>query len=580
MIDAYKSFWLTLQGWTGWQKDWLHGNFSTLDPEDIEKNITNSIKVLSKCGKTFKDYPDYLKIVNQTKNEIELFKPNIPLVQSLRNPGMKERHWQKLMDELGTEIFKEKDYTLNGLLELGLVGKMDIIGKICEVAGKEFLIQSALDKMESEWKNVVLELCPYKNTGTYVCKLAEEVMRLLDDHIVMTQSMNFSPFKKFFQDRITIWDNRLRLVQELLDALLACQRNWLYLEPIFNSEDINQQLPTESKRFIAVDKSWRKIMSNAKNQSRVIEFCSDHKLLDVLKDANKTFEVVSKGLSLYLDSKRLGFPRFFFLSDDELLQILSQSKSPVAVQPHLRKCFENISKLTFGENNLISAMTSSEGETVNFSEAFYPEGNVEDWLLKVEDMMRLSIKTVLKRALVDYLKVPRKEWVQKWCGQVVIAISQMYWTIDVSEALSKNTINNLPKAMHSQLNSIIELVQGELPPISRMILGDLIVIDVHARDVVQNLVKSGVQSENDFEWMSQLRYYWQDEELLIKIVNATFRYGYEYLGNTGRLVITPLTDRCYLTLTMAMNLNMGGAPAGNFLLFNLRSCRNWQDRNG
>ena len=76
----------------------------------------------------------------------------------------------------------------------------------------------------------------------------------------------------------------------------------------------------------------------------------------------------------------------------------------------------------------------------------------------------------------------------------------------------------------------------------RSIMSALIVIEVHARDVVENMRGEGVKDVNAFEWISQLRYYWEDDTIM-RAVNAKFNYGYEYLGNTGRLVITPLTDR-------------------------------------
>ncbi|CAM9833194.1 unnamed protein product [Heterosigma akashiwo] len=108
---------------------------------------------------------------------------------------------------------------------------------------------------------------------------------------------------------------------------------------------------------------------------------------------------------------------------------------------------------------------------------------------------------------------------------------------------------------------MVVLVRGELSKAARTTVGALTVIDVHARDVMIKLVHERVESKADFLWTSQLRYYW-DDDLFAEMVAARRPYGYEYLGNSFRLVITPLTDKCYLTLMGALQMILGGAPAG------------------
>ncbi|XP_051777061.1 dynein axonemal heavy chain 1 [Erpetoichthys calabaricus] len=562
-LQPYRDLWTTTSDWLRWQDSWMHDPLTTIDPEQLERNVNESYKNMHKCVKQFKDIPACQAVAVGIRTKIEDFKPFIPLVQGLRNPGMRNRHWEILSEQIDMTVKPKANLTLSKCLELKLQDHIVTIAGVAEIAGKEYAIEQALDKMENEWGNVMFDILSYKETGTYILKSPDEASQLLDDHIVMTQSMSFSPFKKPFEDRISSWESKLKLTQDVLEEWLTCQRSWLYLEPIFSSEDINRQLPIESKRYQTMERTWRKIMKNAHDNRQVITLCPDTRLLENLRECNKLLELVQKGLSDYLETKRGAFPRFYFLSDDELLEILSQTKDPTAVQPHLRKCFENIAMLKFQEDLKITHMYSGEGEEVELCNPIFPTGNVEDWLRDVERTMKDSVRDNIDRSLEEYPKVLRTQWVLAWPGQVVIAGCQTFWTLEVSEALEKGDLEDrLYPVLGTQLNDLVALVRGKLSKMQRSVLSALIVIEVHAKDVAAKLIEEKVGSVNDFEWISQLRYYWNNDDLYIRAVNAEFLYGYEYLGNTGRLVITPLTDRCYLTLTGALHLKFGGAPAG------------------
>uniref|UniRef100_A0A8C8EDP7 Dynein axonemal heavy chain 3 n=1 Tax=Otus sunia TaxID=257818 RepID=A0A8C8EDP7_9STRI len=516
--QPFEQLWITAYNFHTKSEEWMNGE---LNADEITEEIGNMWKTMYKLSKSFPDLAGPRRLAETMKYKLDKFKQHLPVLSVACNRGMKERHWQQgslicnatyncffLLFSYVAKIFQRY---------VSFQSRLEPIGA---AASKEYSLEKSIEKMKFEWVNMQFSLVKYRDT--------------VSKH----------------QIYIYIY-NKLCLMQDILDSWLKCQATWLYLEPIFSSEDIIAQMPEEGKKFGVVDSYWKDIMAQVVSAST-----EQPMMLERLQEANTLLEDIQKGLNTYLEKKRLFFPRFFFLSNDELLEILSETKDPLRVQPHLKKCFEGIAKLEFTEDLEIVGMISSEKEIVPFIDKIYP-GMVEKWLLQVEEMMLASVRQVLQDGIRGYIKVPRKTWVLEWPGQVVICVSSIYWTEEVSEAIRKGT---LPSNL--QIGDIVELVRGKLSSGARLTLGALTVIDVHARDVVAKLVEDKITDLNDFQWISQLRYYWEEKDVIVRMITTEAKYGYEYLGNSQRLVITPLTDRCYRTLMGALKLNLGGAPEG------------------
>ncbi|XP_064633532.1 dynein axonemal heavy chain 3-like isoform X2 [Lineus longissimus] len=566
--DPYDKLWNAAVQFHRQHDKWMNGPLLEVNAEEVDDEVQQLWKLAYRLTKTF-GHPDMkgpLRAAATIKAKLEKFKINMPLINALCNPGIKNRHWAMMSEKVGFDISPKKDTPLFEVLQMNLEKYLDDLSEISSQASKEFALEKALTKMKSEWESIIFNFIPYKDTGVHILSAIDDVQVLLEDHIVKTTTMKGSPFIGPFEAEINDWDHLMRRMMDILDSWLKVQASWLYLEPIFSSADIRQQIPTEGKMFEEVDHHWRTIMSNAVKNPQALVVVSQDQMLEKLQESETMLEKIHKGLNDYLETKRLFFPRFFFLSNDELLEILSETKDPLRVQPHLKKCFEGIAQLSFDANKVITAMESAEKEVVEFSKKIVPadaRGLVEKWLRQVEEVMKLSLRETMTKATAAYPNTPRKDWVMNWPGQVVLASSSIHWTTEVTNAIQSpgGLEAYLAKSQH-QIEEIVGLVRGKIPKMARTTLGAQIVIDVHARDVVSNLNNLGTQSPQDFSWISQLRYYFEDQLVMVRMITTTVPYGYEYLGNTGRLVITPLTDRCYRTLMGALLLNLGGAPEG------------------
>jgi len=236
-----------------------------------------------------------------------------------------------------------------------------------------------------------------------------------------------------------------------------------------------------------------------------------------------------------------------------------QAKSPLNIQPFVKKCFEAVKCLNFEQNGDITGMESVEGEAVQFVDAINPAavGPVEKWLLKVEGVMKRTLHKIAGDALSAYATTERRSWILDWPGQLVLGASQVYWTSDVTAAIKSGGAKGLAQygaKCTDELNKIVGLVRGPLTKLQRATCGSLVVIDVHARDVTVQMASDGVHDVRDFKWESQLRYEWEfneappsgaapSETLVVRMINAQALYGCDswWLGAALLSLPSPLT---------------------------------------
>ncbi|XP_046574741.1 LOW QUALITY PROTEIN: dynein axonemal heavy chain 2-like [Haliotis rubra] len=576
-LEQIEAVWQLTKEWEELWQDWKVGKFTELQTANMETLSVSLYKKLNKHSRELKD--KNWEVVETSKNRVDQFKRTMPLITDLKNKAMRPRHWTQIQTEMQRSFdHNAEDFTLERIIEYGFDQFSEQISDISGAATKEMAIEQGLGAIEQTWNVTELEIAPYKDKGHFKLKSTDDVFLALEDNQVQLSTMKASRFVKAFEKEVDKWERTLSLILEVVEMLLTVQRQWMYLENIFLGEDIRKQLPRESAEFDDVNAKWKIIMTRLNSVKNALKGTHHPGMLEQLNDMNLKLEEIQKSLDMYLETKRQIFPRFYFLSNDDLLEILGQSKNPEAVQPHLKKCFDNIKSLKMSKAGIAqkweaAGMSSTDGEYVEFGHSVFLDGPVEAWLCDVEKTMRWTLKEVLKNCRIALKKslTKRDKWIKEWPGQMCITSSQIQWTQDVTKALTttkergdKRALKSMKKKQVAMLNKMSEAIRGNLTKIQRLKIFALVTIEVHARDIIEKLTKSGMLDVTAFEWLSQLRVYWDKEidDCVVRQTNTQFQYGYEYLGNSGRLVITPLTDRCYMTLTTALHLHRGGSPKG------------------
>jgi dynein heavy chain 1 len=529
---------------------------------------------------------------NHLHDEVKGYISGHGLMNDLKTEALKERHWKTIMKCLGI-VGPFSELTVGSLWASGVLHKKTEMNEILTVAQGEMALEVFLGQVRDRWMKQELQLVIFQNRVRLI-RGWEDLFATLDDHMGGLALMKNSPFFRAvreFQEQNSLWADRLTKLRAAFDAWIDVQRRWVYLEGIlFGSSDIKAQLPAEWSRFKSVDSEFIALQRRIAARPYAMEVLNIENLQRTLERLGNLMNTIQRALGDYLEKQRRDFSRFYFLGDDDLLEIMGNSSEPGKVLSHVPKMFAGIAGARQSSDNLpedaitrLDAMVSKDGEVVPFHESIViSQGtNVKEWLKSMESGMKDTLALLLEEAVSEDAsaglasndgKDAFVDWATKFPAQIMILATQINWSMGVEDALrSDNSATALQEQLRSlewKLSVMAETVLMELPPQNRKKFEQMITELVHQRDVIRELLEERVSSPSDFRWLYHLRYDYNpraaklSEKLQISLSNAKFYYGFEYLGIGERLVQTPLTDKAYLTLTQALHFRMGGSPFG------------------
>eukprot|EP01033_Poteriospumella_lacustris_P002495 gene2501-1816_t len=593
-----------LQKFVSASKEILWAEMDANELDEGSKNQVKAVKALHKCVRWCSAFKAADKLSKDFVN-------TIPLITLLAAKCMRDRHWQMLKTVTKKDFvppYEDKQLLLGGILALNLHEFTADVEEICDQAAKELKIETTLQQLTERWKGIEWLMETYKDTDIPLLKMAEEDFEALEADQLTVQGMLASRFVKQFLEEAQMWQKSLANVADVFVLIGEIQRTWSYLEPLFiGSDEVKRELPEDAKRFEGIDINVKTELKRCWEIRNVNQACNQEGLLRRLESILEQLEICKKSLSDFLDGRRRQFPRYYFTSEADLLDILSNGSTPEKVLKHTAKVYLSCKTLTLDQTErtpddrpYATAWVSGVGvENVVFEPKVALSGKVEVYMQTVLDAMKQTLFNNLTRSVERYRSMSRGDWLMHKKpapnpkedasdpAQIILLTLAIYYVEEVEQSFRDIQGGN-PKALKEysekqveQLKDLIRLTQTQLNKSDRTRVMVCITMDAHSRDIVYGMIRDNVEEASAFQWQSQLKHKYRKppsnasfinrdptlrgeggQRAEIAIADAIMPYDYEYLGNGPRLVITPLTDRIYVTATQALNLKMGCAPAG------------------
>ncbi|KAL7403667.1 hypothetical protein ABVT39_003475 [Epinephelus coioides] len=661
MIKARKELWELIAVYTAWMEEWKQLLFTEVVVSQAQGKIaTWTEQALSLTS----IIPPHDAVLQETLGTLESLSHQLSVMAKLQSPTLKHRHRKAIFEGMGLVYVPEREVTVAELTSQQLKVDEKLLTKICRDAQAECHMEQTLQKLQQGWKTRLFQLDKFtlpvwqhpksqhglieteEPTESTVSNLQAASQRSCNDaRFIIGLEMHFaeiendlmalsimleSPHSVECRVQMEDWVQSLQDLGKLLSLFERYQQAWAFLTRMFHETSFSVQRKDLLERFQPVDETFKEVMHSISSDLHVLSLVYSKKtndrfhgksLCQILIDGLSTMEAISNQMVDLLETLCEQFPRLWFLSEREVIQLLSFHPTPFILQPFVRKCFKGIHLLKVDcekpsqshRRTKVLGLFGSLQEHITFPSPLEPNLDALVWLRVFEKQLKLTMVKLLKQCAImrnqlepssqdlacgkqvgdplfhiagrKKIVVPLLDLLSEYPLQCLLVVEEAVWCRAVLQAFQKSspvTLSNI-KAYHSaKLKSLCSFIrdgvtgakcESLVSKYMMMYLRALVLLTMKHAQQLSRLMEVQCVLESSFEWLSVMKYHINSEDQSLKgnddpacyvdILGHRLKYNHEYIGPEDWVMVhTPSTDRAILGVLLALTSYRCGFVSG------------------
>ncbi|XP_042341799.1 dynein heavy chain domain-containing protein 1 [Plectropomus leopardus] len=616
-VEARKELWELIALYTTWMGGWNQQFFSEVVVSQAQGEIA---KWKEKALSLTSIIPTHDAVLQDTIGILESFSQRLEVMAKLQSPTLKHKHWKAIFEGMGLLYVPEKKATVAELMSQQLKVDEKLITKICKDAQAECHMKQTFEKLQRGWKARLFQLDKFSlpvwqhhepqhgltetenptegnvsnlqtasqhshNDARFTIIGLEILFAETENDLMALSIMLESPHSSESRQQMEDWLQILQDLGKLLCLFERYQQLWAFLTRMFQETSFRVRRVDLLKQFQPVDETFKEVMHFISRDCHVLNFVHSKKTNDrfrgksfcqILMDDLSTMEAISNQLVDLLETFCEEFPRLWFLSEREVIQLLSFYPTPLKLEPFVRKCFKGIHwlevdcELQSNTRDVKSCVTSSQShrrmkvlgffsslqEHISFPAPLGPNLNALVWLRVFGKQLKLTIvqlmkqcatvrnqlepssqdllsdkdvgDTVFHRAERSKILLPVLDLLSKYPLQCVLVAEEAVWckaVLQTFQELSTLTLSNIKAYTFAKLKhlgrSIRDGVTGAkcesvVSKCTMMCLRALVQLTMKHLQQLSQLMEAQCALESSFEWLSMMKYHINSEDRCLK----------------------------------------------------------------